>query len=390
MYFSNRSRGSGTTTEKPSPHSVKPKLAFDRSTWFQSSQNQSKYKIEYWDARDAVEPIRLLLVYAGVEWEDCRLTCQPSGEDVVGVWLKHTVVDLDSLLPSLPALHDTVSGIRVTQERDILRYLALKYNLAGGTIEEMAMADMVVDSVLDFWNMMFDVTYCECIAAIARGTWRNGLDTSANGSAGDAADARTTFEGLAIEYVSSTLPHNLAALQAILLDSSWTRQESMNPGSTSRSTVGTNSSFPLSSVRRREGSISSIVLNVTENLKLLPNRTSQRTTRTSLNLEQPERWMAGWAVTYADLVVFEWLDQNVTLAPNCLDSFPTLRRFYERVAALPPIRAYRSGSVFKWEPLHNEHSLFHTGWERVEFPSPRPLPALARGANGSSEPGADV
>jgi glutathione S-transferase len=48
----------------------------------------------------------------------------------------------------------------------------------------------------------------------------------------------------------------------------------------------------------------------------------------------------GTSATYADIWAFQVLHANVALHPACLDAFPTLRAFHDRIAALPQLKPY--------------------------------------------------
>ena len=47
-----------------------------------------------------------------------------------------------------------VDGVKLGQSMTIARFLANKFNLAGSTPLEKAQADMIVDTVTDFFNGM--------------------------------------------------------------------------------------------------------------------------------------------------------------------------------------------------------------------------------------------
>ncbi|CAI5445546.1 unnamed protein product [Caenorhabditis angaria] len=53
-----------------------------------------------------------------------------------------------------------------------------------------------------------------------------------------------------------------------------------------------------------------------------------------------EHFVAGDHESYADYVLFEELDIILILHPTALDKFPTLKRFHERFAERPNIKAY--------------------------------------------------
>ncbi|XP_005099402.1 glutathione S-transferase P 1 [Aplysia californica] len=51
--------------------------------------------------------------------------------------------------------------------------------------------------------------------------------------------------------------------------------------------------------------------------------------------------------SFVDYALFDLLDINVVLAPNCLDDFPALSAFYKAILNRPGIAAYRETEAFK-------------------------------------------
>jgi glutathione S-transferase len=51
-------------------------------------------------------------------------------------------------------------------------------------------------------------------------------------------------------------------------------------------------------------------------------------------------WFVGSDVTVADVAMFELLDIHLSLSPTILDSFPFLKEFHQRFAALAPVKKY--------------------------------------------------
>jgi len=92
-------------------------------------------KLTYFNARGRAELSRLILAYAGAEYNDDRLTA-----------------GLGSLKASLPYGQVpllTVDGEQLCQSVTIARYLANMFGLAGHTQLEHAQADEIVDAILD-------------------------------------------------------------------------------------------------------------------------------------------------------------------------------------------------------------------------------------------------
>ena len=65
-------------------------------------------------------------------------------------------------------------------------------------------------------------------------------------------------------------------------------------------------------------------------------------------------WFVGKKTSVADMAVYDVLSsQCLNLIPGCLDAFPKLKAFVERVDALPSIAAYKASDAFK--KLNNPH-----------------------------------
>ncbi|XP_063446759.1 glutathione S-transferase 3-like [Mytilus trossulus] len=101
----------------------------------------STYKVTYFNGRGRGELTRLLLVAAGQEFEDERVTREE--------WQK-----LKPNMPqgTLPVL--TVNDKMVPQSGAINRHLARKLDLYGKTNEEMTTNDIVMETVNDFRNTL--------------------------------------------------------------------------------------------------------------------------------------------------------------------------------------------------------------------------------------------
>ncbi|KAG8188982.1 hypothetical protein JTE90_010070 [Oedothorax gibbosus] len=98
----------------------------------------------YWDIRGLGEPIRYLLHYKGVDFEDKRYYTHPS-------WMAEKFkIGLD--FPNLPYFID--EDVKISQSKAILRYLAQKYDLDGQTKEQKVKV-MVVEQQLNDLCMNF-------------------------------------------------------------------------------------------------------------------------------------------------------------------------------------------------------------------------------------------
>ncbi|XP_055943831.1 glutathione S-transferase-like [Argiope bruennichi] len=102
----------------------------------------------YWNFRGMAEPIRYLLHYKKVDFEDKQYTS--GGED----WEKEKF-DLGLDFPHLPYYID--GDIKLTQSVTILRYLAKKYELDGKNDHERYKIYMVEQQSVDLWKSLRSV-----------------------------------------------------------------------------------------------------------------------------------------------------------------------------------------------------------------------------------------
>ncbi|XP_031572822.1 glutathione S-transferase Mu 3-like isoform X2 [Actinia tenebrosa] len=101
----------------------------------------------YWDIRGLAQPIRLLMHYVGMEFEDKRYSCGPAPDYSRESWLKEKfTLGLD--FPNLPYYID--GDIKITQSGAILRHIARKKNLCGETEKERIIVDMMENQIQDF------------------------------------------------------------------------------------------------------------------------------------------------------------------------------------------------------------------------------------------------
>ncbi|KAK8761847.1 hypothetical protein V5799_026880 [Amblyomma americanum] len=100
----------------------------------------------YWDIRGLAQPIRNLLVYKGVQFEDKRYTFGPAPEYDRDKWLKEKFT-LGLRFPNLPYYID--GSVRLTQSLAILRYLARKYDLGALNDKEVTELDVLEQQARD-------------------------------------------------------------------------------------------------------------------------------------------------------------------------------------------------------------------------------------------------
>merc|ERR1712154_140902 len=108
----------------------------------QHQQEMSKIKLTHYNVRGQAETIRLVLAYAGKEFEDKRIAPE----------------DMPSLKPSLPFGQLPVlevDGDMIGQSMAIARFLANQYGIAGSSNLVKAQVDEVVDVMNDVQDAMY-------------------------------------------------------------------------------------------------------------------------------------------------------------------------------------------------------------------------------------------
>ena len=99
-------------------------------------------KLGYWSIKGLGQPIRLLLAYAGYEWEDVLYHCVEKGDGTYdkSSWfsVKYT---LGLPFPNLPYLID--GDLKLTQTNAILQHIADRAGMSGDTAEEKARVAML-------------------------------------------------------------------------------------------------------------------------------------------------------------------------------------------------------------------------------------------------------
>ncbi|XP_068085035.1 glutathione S-transferase-like isoform X1 [Anabrus simplex] len=95
-----------------------------------------KYKLTYFDIKGLAEPIRYLLSYGGVDFEDNRISKDE--------WAKMKPSTPYGKMPLLE-----VDGKVVYQSSAICRYLAKQFNLLGSNDWEALQVDATVDTITD-------------------------------------------------------------------------------------------------------------------------------------------------------------------------------------------------------------------------------------------------
>ncbi|XP_037273646.2 glutathione S-transferase Mu 2-like [Rhipicephalus microplus] len=109
----------------------------------------------YWDIRGLAQPIRNLLVYQGVEFEDKRYVFGPEPDFDGEEWLSEKPA-LGLRFPNLPYYLD--DDVKITQSLAILRYLARKHELAATDEEETLELDMLEQQARDLsWVLLMAV-----------------------------------------------------------------------------------------------------------------------------------------------------------------------------------------------------------------------------------------
>ncbi|KAL9962462.1 hypothetical protein ACROYT_G031567 [Oculina patagonica] len=103
------------------------------------------YKLTYFDLRARAEPTRLVFAYAGVDYEDVRISWENRAEE----WIPF---QNSGKCPfgQIPLLE--VEGVTLCQSMTILRFVAKRHGLMPSTDLQQAIADMFSEGVYDLEN----------------------------------------------------------------------------------------------------------------------------------------------------------------------------------------------------------------------------------------------
>jgi glutathione S-transferase len=155
----------------------------------------SQPTLGYWDIRALAEPIRYLLKYAGIEFNDKRYefgegTSIQEAESIRKNWTPEKfTLGLD--FPNLPYYID--GDVKLSQSLAIMRYLGRKYDLFATDEKSLTRQDLVEQQIQDMrWNFIFGVLF-----------------------------NKAEYEKNKALFLEETLPKQLELLSKFLGDSEW-------------------------------------------------------------------------------------------------------------------------------------------------------------------------
>mmetsp|Transcript_27710 Transcript_27710/g.54153 ORF Transcript_27710/g.54153 Transcript_27710/m.54153 type:complete len:281 (+) Transcript_27710:60-902(+) len=124
---------------------------------------QERVVVGYWRTRALGQPVRVMLAYMGVPFEDRQYQVgdPPTFDKSVWAEAKPALEKQGLDFPNLPYIIDT-DGTAVSQTRTIMRYLARsrpEHKLLGTTPKEETRADLMTEVVFDIWSTFFTMTY---------------------------------------------------------------------------------------------------------------------------------------------------------------------------------------------------------------------------------------
>lgn len=110
----------------------------------------------YWKIRGLAQPIRLLLTYAGEDFENVMYEQGDAPDYSRESWMSvKQSMGLD--FPNLPYYMD--GDVKITQSNAILKHIARKHKLDGATEKEKAVVDMMLDQAMDLRNGIVRLCY---------------------------------------------------------------------------------------------------------------------------------------------------------------------------------------------------------------------------------------
>ncbi|MEM7563449.1 MAG: glutathione S-transferase family protein [Pseudomonadota bacterium] len=157
-------------------------------------QENAEITLGYWGIRGLGQPIRFMLVSAGVPFSEVRLGVLQDGtllnENKEGDDWTRVKATLQMPFPNLPYLIDASGEIpvQISQSNAILRYLARRFDFYGDSERERIEIDVLQDEAYDFRNEIIDTAY----------------------TLGDSYTA--VYEN----FVANTLPHYLQSFESYL------------------------------------------------------------------------------------------------------------------------------------------------------------------------------
>ena len=111
-----------------------------------------KPTLAYWDIRGVAEPIRALLHYAGVDFNDKRYPFGPgkTRQELDSI-KQHWYKDKFSLGLDFPNLPHWIEGdLKLTQTLAILKYLARNNGLMANDVVTLAKQEMIEQQLIDY------------------------------------------------------------------------------------------------------------------------------------------------------------------------------------------------------------------------------------------------
>ena len=118
----------------------------------------SNIKLTYFNGRGRGETARLILAFAGKDYEDRRISFGKTTIRMIIILTDLILIDdMPSIKPSLPYGQVPVlevDGVNICQSMAIARFLANEYGLTGNSSLVKAQIDEVVDVINDVQNAM--------------------------------------------------------------------------------------------------------------------------------------------------------------------------------------------------------------------------------------------
>jgi len=121
------------------------------------------FTIGYWDIRGLAAPARMMLVYAGCDFEDrtFELKEKPGGGWDAAAWFEECRPALREQNPfiNLPYLVDHSNGLLVAQSTAVYQYLGRNLGLMGSTEAEWAASEQTLAQAFDLRNELVRIVY---------------------------------------------------------------------------------------------------------------------------------------------------------------------------------------------------------------------------------------
>ncbi|CAG0894172.1 unnamed protein product [Darwinula stevensoni] len=315
------------------------------------------------------QPIRNLLTYTGVEWEDKVYEASPPDGPGRQAWENDKTDGLGLDFPNLPYYID--GDVKLSQSLSIIRHLGRKHGLYGQTEEEQCRQDMAEQQQGDFQMAMIRAVYYKFTPESKAQYLEEALPTHLKIFTMFIGN-RNWLLGDRLTYVDF-LWYEVLDWQ-LYLDPECFKDFPVLPYYIDGDVKLSQSLAILRYLGRKHGLYGQTEeeqcrqdmieqqhgdLNWARAYLVYFNYNKEKYLQETLppHLELftkfigNSKWLVGDRLTYVDFLWYESLDWQLYLGPECFNDFPVVRDFMDRFESLPNIKEYLKSDKFQKWPL---------------------------------------